>query len=232
MNKLLGIGGAKDYPAVKDDLFCDGQAGMLGVEIDPEFDKNGFIYVRSTSKGANRKFDGYANILMRMKVNSAKNGVTDIVEIINDMGYKPRKSNHPFGGPGAHNGGVVKFGPDGFLYVTIGDNHNGEGPQSPTVLRGKVLRVDRDGKAAAGNKPPAGFDQRIFAYGFRNPQGITFRPGTNDVYTSENGPWHSDEVTKISNGGNGGWGEDIMPPQPQVSDADALILAEYILGLK
>ena len=88
VNKLLGIGGAKDYPAVKNDLFCDGQAGMLGVEIDPEFDKNGFIYVRSTSKGANRKFDGYANILMRMKVNSAKNGVTDIVEIINDMGLE------------------------------------------------------------------------------------------------------------------------------------------------
>jgi aldose sugar dehydrogenase len=219
VNKLLGIGGAKDYPAVKDDLFCDGQAGMLGVEIDPEFDKNGFIYVRSTSKGANRKFDGYANILMRMKVNSAKNGVTDIVEIINDMGYKPRKSNHPFGGPGAHNGGVVKFGPDGFLYVTIGDNHNGEGPQSPTVLRGKVLRVDRDGKAAAGNKPPAGFDQRIFAYGFRNPQGITFRPGTNDVYTSENGPWHSDEVTKISNGGNGGWDpRDKVNGRPECPD--------------
>jgi glucose/arabinose dehydrogenase len=91
------------------------------------------------------------------------------------------------------------------LYVTIGDNHNGAGPQSPTELRGKLLRVDRDGKAAAGNNPPAGFDKRIFAYGFRNPQGIAFRPGSGDVYLSENGPWHSDEVTKVVNGGNGGW---------------------------
>ena len=40
---------------------------------------------------------------------------------------------------------------------------------------------------------------------FRNPQGIAFRPGTGDVYLSENGPWHSDEVTKVVNGGNGGW---------------------------
>ena len=68
-----------------------------------------------------------------------------------------------------------------------------------------MLRVDRDGKAAAGNNPPAGFDKRIFAYGFRNPQGIAFRPGTNEPFISENGPWHSDEVTKLVNGGNGGW---------------------------
>jgi glucose/arabinose dehydrogenase len=59
--------------------------------------------------------------------------------------------------------------------------------------------------AWTGNNPPAGFDKRIFAYGFRNPQGIAFRPGTNEPYISENGPWHSDEVTKLVNGGNGGW---------------------------
>jgi hypothetical protein len=76
---------------------------------------------------------------------------------------------------------------------------------SPTQIRGKVLRVDRDGKAAPGNNPPAGFDKRIFAYGFRNPQGVSFRPGTNEPFISENGPWHSDEVTKLENGGNGGW---------------------------
>jgi hypothetical protein len=45
----------------------------------------------------------------------------------------------------------------------------------------------------------------VFTYGHRNPQGITFRPGTNEPFTSENGPWHSDEVTKLVNGGNGGW---------------------------
>jgi glucose/arabinose dehydrogenase len=184
-------------------LFCDGQAGVLGVAVDPEFDKNRYVYLRSTSKGDNRAFGGYANILMRMKVSADMKSVSDVTEIINDMGYKPKKSNHPFGGPGAHNGGALAFGPDGFLYVTIGDNHNGPGPQDGTKLVGKVLRVDRDGKGAAGNKPPAGFDKRIFTYGHRNPQGITFRG--NDVYISENGPWHSDEVTKLVNGGNGGW---------------------------
>jgi glucose/arabinose dehydrogenase len=206
VNKLLGVGGSKGFASTKDDLFCDGQAGVQGVAVDPDFGKNGLIYLYSSSKGSNRTYGGYNNIVMRMKVNAAMNGVSDLVEIINDIGYKPLKSNHPFGGPGAHNGGRLRFSPaDGFLYVTTGDNHNGAGPQSPTEIRGKVLRVDRDGKAAAGNNPPAGFDKRIFAYGFRNPQGISFRPGSNDVYISENGPWHSDEVTKIVNGGNGGW---------------------------
>jgi len=205
VNKLLGVGGSKGYPEVKNDLFCDGQAGVQGVAIDPEFSKNRYVYLFSSSKGSNRTYGGYNNIVMRMKVNSSLNAISDVVEIINDLGYKPLKSNHPFGGPGAHNGGRLRFGPDGFLYATIGDNHNGPGPESPTEMRGKLLRVDRDGKAAPGNNPPAGFDKRVFAYGFRNPQGIAFRPGSGDVYLSENGPWHSDEVTKVVNGGNGGW---------------------------
>lgn len=205
VNKLLGVGGSTGFAAVKNDLFCDGQAGVQGVAIDPDFSQNRYIYLFSSSKGTNRTYGGYNNIVMRMKVNPSLDGIFDIVEIINDMGYKPLKSNHPFGGPGAHNGGRLRFGPDGFLYATIGDNHNGAGPQSPTELRGKLLRVDRDGNAAPGNNPPAGFDKRIFAYGFRNPQGIAFRPGSGDLYLSENGPWHSDEVTKVVNGGNGGW---------------------------
>ncbi len=205
VKKLLGVGGSSGFASVKEDLFCDGQAGVQGVAVDPDFDSNRYVYLYSSSRGANRTYGGYNNILMRMKVGSSMSDVSDIVEIINDFGYKPKKSNHPFGGPGAHNGGRVRFGPDGFIYVSIGDNHNGAGPQSPTELRGKILRVDRDGKAAAGNKPPAGFDPRVFTYGHRNPQGIAFRPGTGEVFVSENGPWHSDEVTKLENGGNGGW---------------------------
>ena len=205
VKKLLGVGGSSGFASVKDDLFCDGQAGVQGVAVDPDFASNRYVYLYSSSRGANRTYGGYNNILMRMKVGSSMSDVSDIVEIINDFGYKPKKSNHPFGGPGAHNGGRVRFGPDGFIYVSIGDNHSGAGPQSPTELRGKILRVDRDGKAAAGNKPPAGFDARVFTYGHRNPQGIAFRPGTGEVFVSENGPWHSDEVTKLENGGNGGW---------------------------
>jgi aldose sugar dehydrogenase len=211
--KLLGMKDAKGYAANANDLFCEGQAGMAGVAVDPNFASNRFIYVYSTSSltapGTNR--------LMRLKVNDAATAVSDRTDIVADIPYKPRASDHPFGGPGAHNGGRVRFSPgDGFLYVTTGDTHNGAVPQSPTLIGGKVLRIDRDGKAAPGNGAPAGFDARIYTYGHRNPQGITFRPGTHQPYTAENGPWHTDEVTALVPGGNAGW-----DPRPNVGGRGA-----------
>jgi aldose sugar dehydrogenase len=208
IKKLHGLGGTTGYSSASADLFCDGQAGMMGVAIDPEFEKNRYIYVYSSSK----LNDKLVNRVMRMKVDAALAAVSDRTDIVADIGYKPAASKHPFGGPGAHNGGRIRFNPgDGFLYVTTGDNHKGIGPQDPKYIGGKVLRVDRDGKAAAGNKAPEGFDPRIYTYGHRNPQGIAFRPGDNRPFTAENGPWHSDEVTALTNGGNAGW-----DPRPNV----------------
>jgi aldose sugar dehydrogenase len=208
VNKLHGLGGTTGYSSSSADLFCDGQAGMMGVAVDPEFDKNRFIYVFSSSKLNNT----LTNKVMRMKVDAGFTAVAERTDIVSDIGYKPVATKHPFGGPGAHNGGRVRFNPgDGFLYVTTGDNHKGSAPQDPKYIGGKVLRIDRDGKAAADNKPPAGFDPRVYTYGHRNPQGIAFRPGDNRPFTAENGPWHSDEVTALVNGGNAGW-----DPRPNI----------------
>lgn len=211
--KLLGMKDAKGYAATAGDLFCEGQAGMNGVAVDPNFASNRLIYVYSTSSltppGTNR--------VLRLKVNDNLTAVSDRTDIVTDIPYKPKASDHPFGGPGAHNGGRLRFGPgDGFLYVTTGDTHNGEVPQSPTRIGGKVLRIDRDGKPAPNNGAPAGFDPRVYTYGHRNPQGITFRPGTNQPYTAENGPWHSDEVTALKPGGNAGW-----DPRPNMAGRGA-----------
>lgn len=202
INKLHAIGGVTGYTSSSADLFCDGQAGMMGVAIDPLFQSNRYIFVYSSSK----LNDKQVNRVLRFKINEAMTEVSDRTDIVGDIGYKPKATKHPFGGPGAHNGGRIRFSPaDGYLYVTTGDNHNGIAPQSPSYIGGKVLRIDRDGKAAPDNKAPAGFDARIFTYGHRNPQGIAFRPGDNRPFTAENGPWHSDEVTALTNGGNGGW---------------------------
>lgn len=206
---LLGIKDSKGFPQVASDLFCSGQAGMAGVAIDPDFATNRFIYVYSassmTAPGNNR--------VLRLTVSPDLRSVSNRQDIVTDIAYKPAKSDHPFGDPGAHIGGRLRFGPsDGFLYVTTGDIHSGAAPQSPTMIGGKVLRIDREGRAAPGNNPPQGFDPRVFTYGHRNPQGICFRPGTNQPFTSENGPWHSDEVTALVAGGNAGW-----DPRPNVN---------------
>ena len=198
---LLGMGGTSGYASTAGDLFCEGQAGMMGVAVDPSFNDNRYLYVYSTS---NKTSPG-TNRLMRFKVSDDLSSVSDRTDIVDDVPYKPKATEHPFGGPGAHNGGRVRFGPDGSLFLTTGDTHNGVVPQSPTLMGGKVLRIDRDGKANPDNKPPEGFDSRIYTYGHRNVQGIAFRPGDGNPVTAEHGPWHSDEITLLVNGGNGGW---------------------------
>lgn len=202
VNALLGMNGTDGYAETAEDLFCEGQAGMNGVAVDPDFATNRTIYVYSTSSLS----DPPTNRVMRMTVSDDLSSVAERTDIIDDIPYKPQASDHPFGGPGAHNGGRLRFNPaDGFLYVTTGDTHNGEVPQSPTMLGGKILRVTGDGAAAEGNGAPEGFDARIYTYGHRNVQGIAFNPENGQAIVAEHGPWHSDEITVLVPGGNGGW---------------------------
>lgn len=210
---LLGMQGSNGFPETAAYLFCDGQAGMSGVALDPNFAQNRFLYVysasRMTAPGSNR--------VLRLTLNADLTRVGNRTDIVTDIPYKARPSDHPFGDSGAHNGGRLRFGPaDGFLYVTTGDTHSGPGPQSPTAMAGKVLRIDRDGRAAPNNGAPAGFDARVFTYGHRNVQGICFRPTDNRPFSAEHGPWHTDEVTALVPGGNGGW-----DPRPNVAGRGA-----------
>ena len=199
---LLGMTGTTGYAATADDLFCEGQAGMMGVAVDPNFAENRRIYVYSTSNISSP----HTNRLMRLVVSDDFASVSDRTDIVDDVPYKMAASDHPFGGPGAHNGGRVRFNPgDGYLYLTTGDTHNGAVPQSPTMMGSKVIRIDTDGNAAPDNAPPDGFDKRTFTYGHRNVQGIAFHPKTNTPIAAEHGPWHSDEITVLVNGGNAGW---------------------------
>jgi len=113
---LLGIGGSTGYASTADDLFCEGQAGMMGVAIDPGFAENRRIYVYSTSNMSNP----HTNRLMRMVVSDDFSSVSDRTDIVDDVPYKMKASDHPFGGPGAHNGGRVRFNPGG--RVPLPDN--------------------------------------------------------------------------------------------------------------
>lgn len=202
INALVGMGGVDGFASTEDDLFCEGQAGMMGVAVDPDFAGNRRIYVYSTSN----MVTPHTNRLMRFEVSEDFASVSGRTDIVEDVPYKMQATDHPFGGPGAHNGGRVRFNPaDGYLYLTTGDNHNGEVPQSPTLMGSKILRIDTEGAPAAENTPPFGFDKRTYTYGHRNVQGIAFHPGTGAAITAEHGPWHSDEITVLRNGGNAGW---------------------------
>ncbi len=201
VNALYGVGEMAGYASNGSDLFCEGQAGMMGVAFDPDFASNRRIYVYSTSNMS----DPHTNRLMRFTLSEDFTGVSDRTDIVDDVPYKMAASNHPFGGPGAHNGGRVRFDANGHLFLTTGDTHNGEVPQSPTMMGSKVLRIDTDGNAIAENSPPEGFDTRTYTYGHRNVQGIAFHPETGAAITAEHGPWHSDEITILQNGGNAGW---------------------------
>jgi glucose/arabinose dehydrogenase len=208
IQRLFGTSGSA---VLAGDLFCQGQSGMLGVAVDPGFADNRFIYVFMTSDHNNRK----TNRVVRLVVDPGYTTVSSRKDIVTDIPYK--SAINIWGGRGAHSGGRIRFSPsDGFLYVTTGDNHNGPLPQDLARLGGKVLRIDRDGAPAPDNKTPAGGDPRIFTHGHRNVQGIAFRPGTGQPFSCEHGPGHSDEVTPLVAGGNGGWDPK---PDPNVSCA-------------
>ena len=197
VTRLFGTSGSA---LVAPDLACVGQSGVHGVALDPAFATNRTLYVYMLS---NLTTSPRTNRVVRLVVNDGYTTAASRADIITDIAFKD--AGNAVGSAGAHSGGRLRFGPDGFLYVTTGDNHNPTLPQSPTRLGGKVLRVTTTGAAAPGNTPPSGFDARIFTYGHRNVQGITFRPGTGQPFTSEHGPNHSDEVTPLVNGRNGGW---------------------------
>ena len=101
-----------------------------------------------------------------------------------------------------HDGCRVRFQPGtGALFVSTGDAATATAPQSTTVLGGKILRVDMNGAPWPGNVSGS----RWYTRGHRNPQGLAFRPGSNDPYSVEHGPDVNDEVNKLVNGANSGW---------------------------
>ena len=113
-------------------------------------------------------------------------------------------------GSGVHDGGRIKFGPDGKFYVTTGDARNPSFAQDPESLAGKILRLNPDGSIPTDNPFP---DSPVYSYGHRNPQGIDWHPLNGKLYETEDGPTGengrvaNDEVNLIEPGKNYGWPE-------------------------
>jgi glucose/arabinose dehydrogenase len=187
------------------DFFCQGQSGAHGIAVDPAFARTRFVYLFMLSTLSSPP----TNRVVRLVVDPDYTTVSERTDIVSDIPFK--HAANAAGRAGAHSGGRLRFGPEGFLYITTGDNHQPTLPQDLTRLGGKVLRVDRDGRPVPGNNTPAGGDPRIYTYGHRNVQDITFRPGTGQPFVAEHGPNHTDEVTPLVAGGNGGWDPQQRP---------------------
>jgi glucose/arabinose dehydrogenase len=169
------------------DVDAEGEGGMMGIAVDPGFASNRRIYTCYMTANDIRV------VRWVVATNLTLDGGTPIVTGI-------QRSSQ-----GRHSGCRTRFGPDGALYVTTGDAALGTNPQNLNSLNGKVLRVDTNGNPVAGNMVINGGTSRIFAYGFRNPQGISWRPSDGQPFLIEHGSDRDDEITPIVAGGNGGW---------------------------
>jgi glucose/arabinose dehydrogenase len=170
-----------------DDLVANGEGGMLGLEVDPSFETNGYVYVCICSNAA-----GENDVRLLRLTLSTPNGDEVLArdDIVTGMPYSS----------GRHSGCRPRFGPDGYLWVGTGDAAIGTTPQDDESLGGKVLRIDRDGAAAPGN--PGG--HRWYSKGHRNVQGIAFRPSDSLGVSAEHGPSVDDEINRLLPG-NFGW---------------------------
>ena len=181
-----GVGSAP-FTIAPPDLVANGEGGMLGLEVDPDFANNGYVYVCMASN-ASTATDVR---LVRYELQTPNGDVlVDRTDIVTGMPYSS----------GRHSGCRPRFGPDGYLWVGTGDAAIGTTPQDDDSLGGKVLRIDRDGNAAPGN--PDG--RRWFSEGHRNIQGMAFRSSDNLGVSAEHGPSVDDEVNLLV-AGNFGW---------------------------
>jgi len=171
---------------------AEGEAGAMGIAIHPNFAKYRFAYVC-----VSRQFAGqWLNQLVKYRVD----GTWHLVHRKNLVEFGAKAST-------THNGCAVEFGPDGKIWMSMGDASNGDLAQDPTSLNGKILRMNRNGGVPADNPIMPGTTQRTIVYsmGHRNPQGIAFHPGTGRVYAVEHGPAVNDEINWIRPGLNYGW---------------------------
>ncbi len=164
--------------------YASGDRGLLGVTFDPDFTNNHwvyFYYIDSNSWHKVVRFNASENI--------AKDGPIEIFSVQN-----PAPST-------THAGGTIEFGPDGKLYIGIGDVGNGLNAQSLQSLFGKILRINKDGSIPSDNP----FGNAIWAYGVRNPFRFHFDPSTSKLYLGDVGLEKWEEVNVVVKGGNYGW---------------------------
>lgn len=196
-------------------IFAPGIAGLTDVVLDPDFARNRLIYLAYSkadpAAGPNPPPATNATLaVMRAKWDGGARltEVKDIFVADEWYGKNPLPPKCCGQGPASGSfGGRMAFLPDGSLLVTSGDRNFGERVQKGDSYFGKILRLTRDGAAAAGNPfaGRTGWKPEIWSLGHRNPTGLSVDPETGTVWETEFGPRGGDEVNRIVKGGNYGW---------------------------
>jgi glucose/arabinose dehydrogenase len=163
-----------------------GERGALGIALDPRYKENKRLYVYYTNASP------VENRVARFVVRSDR--CTKKKDVISGI-HASSATNH--------NGGHLEF-VNGKLFVSVGENADPTRSQDTSDRLGKILRYNANGTVPEGNP----FGNAVWAYGHRNPFGLTHKPGTSKIYSTENGPSCDDEINFIKKGRNYGWGDN------------------------
>jgi len=167
------------------------EQGLLGIALHPEFPREPWVYAYYSDPVL--RINRVLRIRAQGDVGGERESILDL--LTTERGY--------------HNGGDMAFGPDGMLYVTVGDVHEEDRAQDPNDPGGKVLRVAPGGSVPPDN--PFGADNPVYSMGHRNSFGICVDPASGDLWETENGPSGDDEVNLLRAGANFGWPEQLGP---------------------
>ncbi|WP_250000190.1 PQQ-dependent sugar dehydrogenase [Actinoplanes sp. M2I2] len=159
----------------------DGEGGLMGLAVAPTFETDHWLYIMHTSPTDNR--------IVRIKLEGGRLDLTTRQTLLTGI------LRNKF-----HDGGRLRFGPDGKLYAATGDAQNGDYAQNRDSLNGKILRLNPDGSVPSDNP----FGNYVWSYGHRNPQGIAF-DANGRLWEQEFGNSVMDETNLITRGGNYGW---------------------------
>jgi len=166
-----------------------GENGLLGLEFDPSYSENGFVYVTYAARVNGTEV---ASVVRFTDVN---NRAEDFTILLTGL---PSAKGHQIEN--------LRFGPDGMLYVSVGDAYQEEKVQNLEEFHGKILRMTPTGEIPSDN--PYGSDNYTYALGFRNAFDMHFRDN-GDLLVSDNGPTGMDRFMVVEAGGNYGWPDEI-----------------------